>query len=454
MRGLAAGSVIVLGMGLALALGTRSARGQRVETGRAKTIIVGTPAGPSPSDRVDQARSGASRAPLPTGTLHVAWKRNLGLPIEAAPLVDGRGEVTILTARGDLIVLAPDGEERSDTVVGSAAASPATLLSDGTAAFLTSSSDVVGVRLGGVRFRRHLGGGRSSVSPLALDDGGLVVATQGELVALDGEGNVRARATVDPEDPPVHALVGGPTAEGFTVYAMTGRGAVLAWVPAMGRDVARVGSFGGPTDGGMALLRGPSDEADGSHGKGPKRPRLSLVAVQGAELLELDPATGRVSTRATAATSGALALVGPPAVHAGAVSLLALTASRTVAVSFDPAGAELLHRAIAATFLPPLQDGGVGVGTLPPHLGALTDPQGDVAFALPTGELGVASASGGIDLIGEVCAKFGSPAALASLGIRGGPTFSGFAPAAPSALVVACGTGLVARIDNDFAPAP
>ena len=440
MRARVGGGAVAIG----LALAAGSALGQRVETGRAKTIIVGTPPGASPTDRVDAARSGGTRAPLPTARLHVAWRRNLGLPVEAAPLVDGRGEVTVLTARGDLIVLAPDGEERSDTVVGSAAASPATLLSDGTAAFLTTSGDVVGVRLGAVRFRRHVGGGRSSVSPLALEDGGLVIATQAELVALDGEGNVRARAPVDSEDPPAHALVAAMTADGPTVYAVTAHGAVVAWLPAPGREIARVGTFGGPTDGGMALVRGGA-----AKGSAPL-----LVAVQGAELVALDPATGQVATRATGAASGALAFLGPPSVHGGTVSLLALTPSRTLALSFDPSGAETLHRPLGATLLPTLGDGGAGLGALPPHVGTLVDPQGDVAFALPTGELGVAAASGSVDLIGDVCAKFGAPAALASLGIRGGPTFSGLAPAAPSALVVACGTGVVARIDSDFAPAP
>ena len=149
--------------------GARSSRGaalaQRVDPTRAKTIVVGAPRGAAPADRVDAARSGACAAPLPTGTLHVAWRRNLGLPVEAPPLVDERGEITVLTARGDLVVLAPDGEERSNTSVGSAAAGPATLLSDGTAVFLTTANDAVGVHFGAVRFRTHVGGGRSAGEP-------------------------------------------------------------------------------------------------------------------------------------------------------------------------------------------------------------------------------------------------------------------------------------------------
>jgi hypothetical protein len=440
---------VTLGLGLA----TESARGQRVDPARGKTIVVGTPAGPSPADRADAARSGASRAPLPTGTLHVAWRRSLGLPIEAAPLVDGRGDVTILTARGDLVVLAADGEERSDTVVGSAAAGAATLLSDGTAAFLTTAGDVVGVRLGGVRFRTHVGGGRSNVSPLALDDGGVVVATQGELVALDGEGNVRARAAVDPDDPPVHALVGGPGPDGPTAYALTTTGAVLAWVPGPGREATHVGSFRGPTDGGMALVRATGARAP------------LLVAVEGAEIVTLDAATGTLATRAAAVSSGALAFLGPVAVHGDVVSVLGLTASRTLALAFDlgratdagdsePGAVEVLHQAVAPTIAPGSPDGGVNLGAVPPYVGPLVDPHGDIAFALPSGELGVASPAGTVDVLSQVCARSGAPTALASLGIRGGPTYAGLAPAGPSAIIAACGTGVVVRVDSDFAPSP
>jgi hypothetical protein len=433
----AAGVLVALALGLALA---KSATGQRVEASRGKTILIGTPLGASPADRVDAARTGASRAPLPTGTLHVAWRRNLGLPIEAAPLVDGRGDVTILTARGDLVVLAADGEERSDTVVGSAAAGSAVLLSGGTAAFLTTANDVVGVHLGAVRFRTHVGGGRSSVSPVALADGGLVVATQEELVALDGEGNVRARAALDPEDPAVHTLVAAPGPDGPTVYALKTSGAVVAWVPAPERDAVEVGTFRGACDGGMALVRTSAGEV--------------LVAVVGSELLALDPANGRLATRAVAASSGALALLGPPSVRGGIVSLLGLTPSRTIALAFDASGAETLHQAVAPSGLPILPDGGAALGSLLAHVGTLVDPLGDVAFALPSGELGVVAPGGSVDVVGEVCARFGSPTPLASLGIRGGPTYAGLAPAAPYAIVAACGSGVVARIDSDFAPAP
>jgi hypothetical protein len=134
--------------------------------------------------------------------------------------------------------------------------------------------------------------------------------------------------------------------------------------------------------------------------------------------------------------------------------VLGLTSSRTLAIAFDPSGAETLHQAIGPSGLPVLPDGGAGLGAVLPHVGTLVDPEGDIAFALASGELGVVTAAGAVDLVGEVCARLGASTPLASLGIRGGPTYAGLAPAAPYAMIAACGSGVVARIDSDFAPAP
>ncbi len=275
-----------------------------------------------------------------------------------------------------MVVLAADGEERSDTVVGSAAAGAATLLSDGTAAFLTAAGEAVGVRLGTVRFRRALGGGRSSVSPLALEDGGLVVATARELVALDGEGNVRARAALDPEDPPAHSLVGAMTVDGPTIYTMTVTGSVSAWVPSAGSEVTHVGTF-----------RRTDGRRDGARPGRGKAHAPALVAVQGRrKSWALDPATGQLTTRATGTSAGALAFLGPPCAppkQPGVVSLLALTASRTVALAFDANGTETLHRAVAPTLLSSLPDGGVGVGAISAARWRARRPRGRLRLRAP-----------------------------------------------------------------------
>jgi hypothetical protein len=327
------------------------------------------------------------------------------------------------------------------TVVGSAAASPATLLSDGAAAFLTTAGDVVGVKLGRLRFRAHVGGGRSKVGPLSLADGGVVVATSSELVALDAEGAVRARAELDGGDPVAYALVGAKGPRGVVVYALTEGGAVLAWTPAAGCEASRVGAFGGSTEGGMALV--PARGASGS----------VLAAVVGAELVTLDPDTGLFATRALAAASGALGFLGPIAVRRdGAIALLALTPNRTIALALDAEGTEVLHQAVGPTLLASLPDGGVGLGAILPHVGPLFDAQGALAFSLTSGELGTVSAAGAVDVVGDVCTRAvasGSPG-----GARANAVYAGLAPAAPFAIVAACTNGVVARIDSDFAHPP
>ena len=134
--------------------------------------------------------------------------------------------------------------------------------------------------------------------------------------------------------------------------------------------------------------------------------------------------------------------------------MLGLTLSRTIALSFDADGAESLHQAIAPSMLPTLSDGGAALTQIPAHVGTLVDPHGDIAFALPSGELGVVSPAGSVDVLSDVCSRLGSTSALVTLGIHGGPTYAGMAPAAPSAVVVACGTGVVVRLDSDFAASP
>ena len=219
----------------------------------------------------------------------------------------------------------------------------------------------------------------------------------------------------------------------YEVFSATGD--VYAWFPASGREPVRLGTFGGQVDDGAAIT------ADGS-----------LVAVvDGARLVSLDPAHGTPTIRASASTAGALAFLGPPATHDGAIFLVALTASRSVALGYDAAGAESLRQSIAASPLPPLPDGGVNRTTLPPHVGPLVDAHGDLAFALPSGELGVLTPAGTVDALNDVCARFSTNPALAPPGGHSASTFAGIAPAAASALVVACGSGVVARIDSDFA---
>ena len=189
----------------------------------------------------------------------------------------------------------------------------------------------------------------------------------------------------------------------------------------------------------------------------------SLVAVVGGQLVALDLARGTSTIRAAdrRLLGGALARSSgrPPCTRAGrrrlALGLVGRLAHDRRSPS-TPTGAETLHQAVAASMVPTLPDGGTGLGQIPPHIGTLVDPHGDVAFALPSGELGVVTPAGTVDLVTDVCSRFGATSAprRRSGFIRGGPTYAGMAPAAPSAVVIACGSGVVARIDSDFARPP
>src|SRR5579864_1741416 len=108
------------------------------------------------------------------------------------------------------------------------------MTSDGTVVFATGSGDAVGVRRTSPRprFVSRIGGERNMrAAPLALDDGGVVVATMTDLVVLDAEGGVRSRVTLaDRADAPLLAA-------GDKVLAISPAGTVYGWTP--GREPVR-----------------------------------------------------------------------------------------------------------------------------------------------------------------------------------------------------------------------
>jgi hypothetical protein len=402
------------------------ASAQRIEPRRPRTLVVGPPAGPAPMERVDARRSGLANAPLPSGPLRVAWRRSLGLTLEHAPLVDASGDVTLVTSRGDVVVLDAEGNERTHTAVGASAVGAAASLSDGTVAFVTGAADVVGVKLGVVRFRARIGGERAAagatLAPLALDDGGFVAASATEVDVFDAGGNVRARAPfAEPLSGPLIAAMG-------RVIITTAAGVVYAWAP--GREASRIASFGGAIDGGAALA--------GDH---------TLVAVvDGAQLAELDLQRGVVTTRASAIAAGVSTFAGPPAVRGTTTTLLALTATRTFIVTLDASGQEVARQGIATPGAASATDAGAATPP-PPHVGVLVDPRGAVAFASPDGQVGSISPAGGLDVLGEpLCARLGSASSATLPSVRSPGIFGGIAPAGPHAMVVACESGIVARI--------
>jgi PQQ-like domain len=405
----------VAGIAVYLALSTRAAA-QRVDPRRPETLYVGAPSGPAPTDRIDAQRSGLARTKLPTQGLRVAWRRSFGIGIDHAPLVLANGDVVLIAGRGDVVTLGEDGTERSRTIAGAGAAGPPTVTSDGTVVVVTSTGEAVGVRRGAVRFRTRLGGERTltgHISPLSLDDGGVVVATSTELTALDAEGGVRARGVLpEPLATPLVASSG-------RVLAIAASGVVYAWVP--GRDPQRVGSFGAPIDGGATL----TDDN-------------TLVAiVEGSRLAALDLRRGVLVTRAQGAGTFYL---GPPAMRGRDAYLLGQTPGRTFVLAFDAAGQETQRVLVANTAPPTLGDGGAAPFTIPAHVAPIVDRAGTVAFASPDGKVGVVAAGAAEALTDVLCARASSTTTTQ----RSGGVI-GLAPATDSFLV-ACDTGAIVKV--------
>ncbi len=402
------------------ALVLRDADAQKVDPRRPAVFVVGAPAGAAPMHRVDARRSGAAKQALPNGTLNVAARKTTGLSVDQPALVGADGVVAVVTSRGDVIFLDEKLDELAHVNVGVGAIGPATMTSDGTIVYASTNGDAFGVKRSGasarVRFTTRIGGDgtRRGAAPLALDDGGVVLVTGSDLVVLDGEGNVRTRATL-PETPAAPLV-----AAGDKVLVVTTAGTVFGYTP--GREPVRLGSFGAPIDHGAALL-------DGS----------TLVAViESNHLVELDIAHGARSTRSIAPQGFYL---GPPAVRTGAknttfATVLALTPNREFVVTLDGAGQET-QRAPIATLTPQvLSDGGVAPLIAPAHVGPIIDSRGTVAFAATDGHVGVVTAEGAVDMIGDtLCRASGRSAGIA-----------GLTPHSPGSFLVTCESGTVARI--------
>ncbi len=411
-----------LGLGFAVALGllgsyAHRAKGQSFDPRRPRTVVVGAPRGDAPMARVDARRSGQSRVSLPTRRLRIAWRKSTGAALEGAPLVGQDGAITVVGARGDVVVLDPEGEERGRAQTGSPNPGPPVLTAESTVVFVSASGDVVGFRGNVRRFVTKLGGERGAggkIAPLPLDDGGLVVGFGMELIILDGDGAVRMRALA-PEP-----LVGALAASGGRILAVTRGGAVFGWVP--GREVIRIGSFGAPIDGGLVVENG----------------RTLLAVTEVSQLAELDSSRGGTAARSIAAPSSLY--LGPVALGPRSVVLLGTTAGVSYLVLVDPSGQETR---VAVGVAPPaspvtlLPDGGVPAVVVPPHVGPLVDGEGTIAFAMPEGQVGTYSQATGVSVIGE--SPCGRP-------LGKSPGIAGLAPAGKGAFVVACESGVVAKI--------
>jgi hypothetical protein len=385
-----------------------SSMAQTVDVRRARTFVVGTPRATARVDRVDAARTGRSRLPLPASDLRTAWRAPLGAQIDVAPVVDGRATTYLVGTRGEVIAVGPEGSERWRVATGVMQPGPPALLSDDTLVFADAAGEAVAVRDATVRWRVHFG--RADVThpaPLALDDGGAVVATTRDLALLDDDGHERGRVTLpEPTSAPLAAALG-------KVVVVTASGTVWTWAPGAA-DLTRVGSFGGPVDGGAVL----TDDHT-----------LVAVTSAGVHLSAVDLVRGTTTTRAIAPAG---LWLGPPATRDGATYLLLLAPASELALAIDASGAEILRAPLFTRPLPPPVDGGATTLVAPPHTPPLVDAAGTIAFATLEGGIGVVS-RGGVDLLPDACpSASGRGAASAVVAL---------APLTPGTLVAVCRSG-------------
>jgi len=397
--------------------------GQTVDVQHPLTIVAGTPAGGARTDRIDSFRSGRSRDPLPAGSLASTWHVGVGAFLEHAPVVDAHGTAYAVGSRGEVVAVARDGGERWRAPTGAAQASAPVLASDDTLVFVDANGIAVAVREGTVRWRTRFG--RSDASrpaPLALDDGGVVVATAHDLAALDAEGHVRARTSLpEAASAPLVAALG-------KVIAVTITGAVWSWSPGA-VEPTRLGSFGAALDGGAAL----ADDHT-----------LLAITSSGAHLAAMDLARGTVTTRAVAPSG---IWLGPPSVHDGTAYLQLLAPTADVAVALDASGVETARILLGMHPPPVAADGGTAALALLPHTPALVDAAGTLVFATTDGSIGAARTGGTarVDLVASIC----PPSADHSE-----PAVAGMAPLGPSAVVVACRAGALVAVQSGEGASP
>ena len=413
-------------VGAAVLATAAGSTGQTVDVQHPLTIVSGTPAGGARTDRIDSFRSGCSRDPLPAGGLASTWHIGVGAFLEHAPVVDAQGTAYVVGSRGEVVAVGRDGSERWRAATGAAQAGAPVLASDETLAFVDAAGIAVGVREGVVRWRTRFG--RSDTSrpaPLALDDGGVVVATAHDLATLDAEGHVRSRTALpEAASAPLVAALG-------KVIAVTVSGAVWSWCGATtgcAVEPTRLGSFGAPVEGGAVL--------------GDDHTLLAITA-GGAHLAAMDLARGTVATRAVAPAG---VWLGPPSVHAGAATLQLLAPAADVAVVLDASGAETARIVLGMHPPPAITDGGPVVIAPVPHTAPLVDASGTLVFATTDGSVGAARTSGAsrVDLVAGICPP----------NDHAEPAVAGIAPIGPSAIVVACRAGALVALQGGEGPSP
>lgn len=395
-----------------------TARADVLDPTMPRVLVVGPPQGHAPSERLDASRSGRTRTRLPFPLVEV-WRRHLTGGVEQPPVVDAQDNILAALTVPEVVKLAPDGKEIWRVRLGNAApVVPPALTSDGTLVTVTSAGIAWGISpTGSVRFSTPLGvrGRDVDTAPLALADGGVVIAAGGALLEIDRDGAIRARTALDPRPGSVDsrvsgALLTGPAGDGKgpsfagTLFT-TESGSVFLWRPP--GAPRKLGSFGGVPRRGAML-------ADG---------RTLVAVVDTRRVVGLDLLTGTTQVRASG-YPGALfdspAALAPEAIDRGPLAQMGpgvalVTVQTGLLLGLDGAGNE---RARLSLDKPPPALLGVlggavggpggatffGTAEFKPSPPLIVDAQGRVGFARANGRVGVVGPDGALSLAGErVC---------------------------------------------------
>jgi hypothetical protein len=399
-----AAGALALG-GLSLALG--------FESGTPTTVVVGSPRGFAPSERIDPRRRGQSSVELPSDPKEL-WRRELAGGLELPPLVDDQGEIIAALVSPDVVRLDKDGKQLWRVQLGSMPAIvPPVLTSDGSTAILCGDGTLWSVSAGGaIRYSIDLTmrTRRASAAPLARANGSLVVAGDTELAVIGPDGSVRARAELP------NRAVGGLIGWRRGVLAVTQDGVVFHWKPP--REPRELGELGGPVTGGIVLTNA----------------RTVVGVVEADRVMALDLQSGN-STLVISAETAMAELEGPTTLDPRGELLVTSVYGELFAL--DPHGA--VARRVALEPLPITSgDGGapqplfrrMDVRPSPP---LVVDAKGRVAFMRNSGKLGmVLSDDAVIEVTPRLCAR---PHAVL--------------PAGPRRILAACRSGTLAMYGQD-----
>ena len=362
-------------------------------------------AGYAASERVDAQRSGRSRTPLPTHPVEV-WKKQISGGLEHAPVVDGEGAIVCGGLSPEIVKFAADGRELWRRTIGGAPIAASPVLSGASDVLVvTTSGQLVGLSGSGtVRFSSSLGvrGKDIDVTPVATDDGGIVVAANRELIASFADGRLRARA--DLPGRATGALLGTP--EG--IVATLESGAVVVFRPPLAPRIA--GDFGGPVRRGAVV-------ADA---------RTLVAIVDGRRLVALDLKSSTLRTLWS--TPSTTDLIDAPPTLLGDGTLL-ITTYGGLLLGIDRSGHEVRRSVVDRWIVGTRSDAGFVSGIdLKPSPPSVSDEGGRIVFARILGRLGVVSSEGALHVVTDrVC---GSPLSVL--------------PAGPGRFMIACRDGAIA----------